>query len=152
MLGSAWPIILKFLRVSWKKNLERSANIDRFWAPSPYIFNMKDPNDRLIATLTLRELEELMVKAVKTALANSPPPRCSTRWMKLRLYWMWPLRGLLKCRKGWCGWSSTGPSLLFTSENIDKFLVSTVRSKRLEEMCWRNPKMRSDELKQRPKR
>ena len=33
------------------------------------------PNDRLIVTLTLKELEELVVKAVKIALINAPPPK-----------------------------------------------------------------------------
>jgi len=36
---------------------------------------MQEPNDRLIVTLTLKELEGLMVKAVKAAPINAPPPK-----------------------------------------------------------------------------
>jgi excisionase family DNA binding protein len=94
---------------------------------------MNGPNDdRLIVTLTLKELEELMVKAVKTALANSPPPKVQfTLDEAAALLNVTPSWLAEKCRNGEVSHHRLAHHYRFTSEDIEKFLASTERPKRV---------------------
>ena len=101
---------------------------------------MKDPNDRPIVTLTLKELEELMVKAVKTALINAPPPKVQyTLDEAAALLNVTPTWLAEKCRNGEVPYHRLAHHYRFTSEDIDKFLASTVRPKRLGRNMLKKP-------------
>jgi len=102
---------------------------------------MSGPNDdRMIVTLTLKELEELMVKPVKTALINAPPPKIQyTLDEAAALLNVTPTWLAEKCRNGEVPHHRLAHHYRFTSEDIDKFLASTVRPRRLGRDLLKKP-------------
>jgi AraC-like DNA-binding protein len=101
---------------------------------------MQEPNEPLIFTLTLKELEELMVKAVKTALINAAPPKVQyTLDETAALLNVTPTWLAEKCRKGGVAPHRLAHHYRLTSEDIDKFLVSTERPKRLGRNLVKKP-------------
>jgi hypothetical protein len=100
---------------------------------------MSQPNDRMIVTLTLKELEELMVKAVKTALINAPPQKVQFTLDEAAALLNVTPTWLAECRKGDVAHHRLAHHYRFTSEDIDKFLASTVRPKRLGRNVLKKP-------------
>jgi excisionase family DNA binding protein len=101
---------------------------------------MKDPNDRLLVTMTVSELEQLTIKAVKTALANAPPPKVQyTLDEAAALLTVTPTWLAEKCRAGEVEHHRLAHHYRFTREDIDNFLASTERPKRVKKNLLNKP-------------
>jgi len=94
----------------------------------------------MIVTLTQKELEKLIVKAVKTALINAPPPRVQyTLDEAAALLNVTPTWLAEKCRNGEVAHHRLAHHYRFTSDDIDKFLASTVRPRRIGRALLKKP-------------